>query len=87
MTLIPAKKDQEYGNFLIQRVAECTAARTTGVETITEMSQYYLKIKNLDRKDDDPLKWWKDQESVFPNLQRSAKKYLCIPGTSERLCW
>ena len=56
--------------FFDQCVAESTAVRTAGIDAVTEMSQY-LKTKNLERKDD-PIRWWKDQEAVYPNLQRSA---------------
>jgi len=29
-----------------------------------------------------PLKWWKDDEELFPNLSKMARNYLAIPGTS-----
>ena len=71
-----SKEGSGLWDFFDQCVAECTTVCTAG----TEMSQY-LKTKNLERKDDH-IKCWKYQEAVYPNLQRSAKKYLCIIGTS-----
>jgi hAT family C-terminal dimerisation region len=29
-----------------------------------------------------PLKWWKDDEELFPNLSKMGRNYLAIPGTS-----
>ena len=41
----------------------------------------YEKDTVLER-DQDPLKWWKNDGSLMPELQKLAKKYLCIPATS-----
>lgn len=38
---------------------------------------------------EDPLKWWKARELVYPLLSKMAKKYLGIVATSvpsERIC-
>ena len=72
-SVVPSKKHLDYGDFFDQCVAECTTVCTAGIEAVTEMSQY-LKTKNLERKDDH-IKCWKDQEAVYPNLQRSAKNF------------
>lgn len=31
---------------------------------------------------EDPLKWWREHEVIFPLLSQLSKQYLCIPGTS-----
>jgi hypothetical protein len=30
----------------------------------------------------DPLEFWKQNETVFPNVAQQAKKLLCVPATS-----
>ena len=32
--------------------------------------------------DDNPLKWWKFEESRLPTLSKVARKYLCVCATS-----
>ena len=29
-----------------------------------------------------PVSWWKSRSSVYPNLARTARYYLCVPATS-----
>lgn len=41
----------------------------------------YLSMGLLGRKEN-PLKWWKTNKSVFPNLQKLARVYLCAPSSS-----
>ena len=48
---------------------------------MNEVSKY-LKLINLDRKED-PLGWWKSTgQTMFPKLYSVAQKFLIIPGTS-----
>jgi hypothetical protein len=49
--------------------------------------QRYVHELQVNRNDD-PLNWWKNNESRYPCLSLIAKKYLCIPATlasSERV--
>ena len=41
----------------------------------------YLAEASIQLKDD-PLQWWKQRESIFPNVAKFAKKYLAIPASS-----
>jgi hypothetical protein len=36
----------------------------------------------LSDQDTNPLEWWKQHQSQFPNLSRMARDYLAIPATS-----
>ncbi|CAH1109423.1 unnamed protein product [Psylliodes chrysocephalus] len=53
---------------------------STVAASIIEMKQY-AEENNIKRKDD-PLKWWKIREAVYPNLSKLAKKYLGVTATS-----
>ena len=63
-----------------QRVWESPSERSTGVDATVERRQY-IQSRNISR-DDDPLKWWAENQCHLPQLQLLARKYLCIPGTS-----
>jgi hypothetical protein len=43
----------------------------------------YLALPQIENKDDwVPLKWWKENEKLFPNLAVMARQYLGCPSTS-----
>ena len=47
-----------------------------------------LKLRAASAATEDPLVWWRENESCFPLLSKIAKKYLCIASTivaSERV--
>ena len=41
-----------------------------------------LAFKDSKGNWNDPLLWWKQRESIFPNLAKLARIYLAIPATS-----
>lgn len=47
---------------------------------IIEMDKYLQEP--LLKRTDDPLKWWKDRENVYPNLSQIARAKLCVTATS-----
>ena len=59
---------------------QSTKTSTPTTSAIIELRQYFEEV-NINRTDD-PLKWWKTRESVYPNLSKIAKKYLGIVATS-----
>jgi hypothetical protein len=42
----------------------------------------YLAVPQADDISDDPLCWWREQDKVFPNVAKVAKKYLNLPASS-----
>ncbi|CAG8498676.1 16909_t:CDS:2 [Racocetra fulgida] len=52
-------------------------------ESMDELD-YYLDFRQTPAvsNDFDPLLWWKQQQSRFPNLSKLAQKYLGVPATS-----
>lgn len=63
-----------------RQVAEMTSKRTPTSDAMVETCQY-LQQKNIGRKED-PLLWWQQNGSQYPQLQHLAMKYLCVPSTS-----
>ena len=63
-----------------KKIMEASSRRTSTTDAFIEVRRYFEEI-NIDRKED-PLTWWKVNQSRFPKLQMIAKKYLCIPGSS-----
>ena len=67
-------------HFFDQQVAQASVKSSVSSELTMQMQQY-LRISNLERKED-PLEWWKRNCHSYPKICRLAKKYLSIPGTS-----
>ena len=67
-------------HFFDQQVAQAFARNSVSSELTIQMQQY-LRVSNLERKQD-PLEWWKRNCHVYPHISKLAKKYLSIPGTS-----
>uniref|UniRef100_A0A3P8S3Q2 HAT C-terminal dimerisation domain-containing protein n=1 Tax=Amphiprion percula TaxID=161767 RepID=A0A3P8S3Q2_AMPPE len=42
----------------------------------------YLKEPVIDRRQGDPLQWWKQNEGHFKQLAKHARKFLCAPPSS-----
>uniref|UniRef100_A0A3P8TXB9 HAT C-terminal dimerisation domain-containing protein n=1 Tax=Amphiprion percula TaxID=161767 RepID=A0A3P8TXB9_AMPPE len=42
----------------------------------------YLKEPVIDRRQGDPLQWWKQNEGRFKQLAKHARKFLCAPPSS-----
>ena len=50
-------------------------------QAVDKEFQKYL-AEDLISIDDNPLKWWKNNQFRFPTLAKVAKQFLCIPATS-----
>jgi hypothetical protein len=53
---------------------------SNSLSALHEVEQYIREIKC--DKDVNPLQWWKDHESKFPNVAVVARQIHCIPATS-----
>ena len=64
-----------------KRVHDSTTHRTAQTEAMIEVRRYFEE-PNIDRSKGHPLSWWRENAIRFAKLQRLARKYLCIPGSS-----
>ena len=50
----------------------------------TEFENYSTDCarRNIGRRNEDVLLWWKNNANIYPNLSRMARDYLAIPATS-----
>lgn len=44
--------------------------------------EWYFRSQQCDNTDINPIKWWKQHETVFPSMAKLARKYLSIPAAS-----
>ena len=72
--------DKSLWQFFDQQVAQASTKRSISSELTIEMQQY-LRINNLERKQD-PFEWWKRNCHLYPHVSRLVKKCLSLPGTS-----
>jgi len=75
----------ESGEFSIwseidSNVARFTPLRNAKSRAIVEVQRYMDDV--VISRNQDPLKWWKEQSYNYPNLSLLAKNYLCHLGTS-----
>ena len=61
--------------------AEQQSARETPRQKIAKEIKQYVKIAQVDAKED-PLKWWADQATNFPFLSQVARRILAVPASS-----
>ena len=64
-----------------KRVHDSTTHRTAQTEAMIKVRRYFEEPK-IDRSKGHPHSWWRENAIRFPKLQRLARKYLCIPGSS-----
>ena len=67
-----AKKSLQH--FLDQQVAQAST-RNSIVSELTMQMQQYLRVSNLERKQD-PLEWWRGNCQLYPHISKLARKYL-----------
>ena len=76
----PKKKKRFLGKGLASSDDETDEAETQNENTEKELKRYLLEKKL--KSDGDPLLWWKQHKSLYPNLARLARKYLAVQGTA-----
>lgn len=80
-TVQPSKK-RKLGDVLKKSKERASiSSATTPVEIVQQEIERYLQAPQPD-VDSDPFDWWKINETIYPNLAKLAKKYLCICATS-----
>ena len=62
-----------YGNF-DEQVAQVSTRNSVSSELTIQMQQY-LRVNNLERKQD-PLEWWKRNCHLYPHVSKLAKNIL-----------
>ena len=80
----PAKKrkESELLNYIFSETEiEPTSSSSTATSDIDSEIEKYLSSQ-ISRKEDDPLKFWKENELLYPTLSKMAQCYLSIPATS-----
>ncbi len=81
----PTKRmKRSLGSLLKQTTMEDTSeapASLTPQGKISKEIDSYLKVAKIDAEED-PFKWWYNNESTYPLLAKLSRKYLCTPATS-----
>lgn len=75
----PPKKKKKGLSLLFEQ--EDTIISKDPRDIVQDEIEKYLYIPKLGM-DDNPLKWWKENQGSFPNLVKLAKKYLAVQGSS-----
>ena len=75
------KKSSALFNLLGKTFTEVRVApKSASIRAEKELNKY-LEADTLSLSEY-PLHWWRNHETAFPPLAKTAKHYLCIPGTS-----
>ena len=76
------KKKKESSKLLSYLFSDTTSATSKASESSlqSEISSY-LAMPSL-QEDDNPLKFWKEQQTVYPHLAKLAARYLSVPASS-----
>ncbi len=74
------KRKKTLASLLKRKAGTATANLTIPEKVVTELATYAQDSPI--NTEQDPLVWWKDNESRFPLLAKVAKKYLCVCATS-----
>ncbi len=74
------KRKKTLASLLKRKAGTATANLTIPEKVVTELATYAQDSPI--NTEQDPLVWWKDNESRFPLLAKVAKKYICVCATS-----
>ena len=74
-----------HSGLAILLAVDYTNERTIGgpedSDPVLKEVESYLKERLIDREEP-PLRWWKENQHIFPLVSQVAKRYLTIPITS-----
>ena len=65
---------EDFGN------SNATTERSNEDQAQAELARY--KAEPQMPLEQNPLKWWKEHNTIYPILTKLARKYLCLPSTS-----
>lgn len=81
----PAKRtafSKLFGNYFSTPQTSASDSTPTSWPDLVKAEMEQYKMAKAISVDANPLKWWKDNEHLYPNLSKLSKQYLAVQATS-----